>query len=533
MAKTLKTDQQGESIILTFGGGLHSRASQDDIKDNECADGRNFSLDAGNKELRNRKPFDLAGTATNAGQINGFISLLKSDGSVSMLVQADDTVYEWDGASTFTSRGTVSSSARLRGRLEHNWQLDDEVLITDLALQEPVMKWNGTALTDVSFLQSDGSTAWVGDFRARYMIVQNERAIFFNIYDSTTAFPHLIVGAQRGDYTILSVSDRPSSSLNEADPFFMVQPDLRYINGVTEIKGNIITSSKEGSLFRIAGQSAQDFAIDPFFPRSGVDGDEALINIGNDALYARQGRIESLASTDKFGDVETDDLSLKVSDKIETYDDWTLAYNSRVQRAYCFSDGVGECWTLHKPMVGGELSPWMKWVTDHSLDFQPTAVMTALDPSDGLEYVFMGDASGNIYRMEGSGSGDGGTTDIVTEWLSKLVTIPRDAQVFNMEGWVRYRSNAAFTLTLTFEYQGENIFDRAINLTIPGATGVAYYGGTYYYGGDIYYTQKTEKLARKIFPVPGRGNEFQVRASVSGTSDISINQIGLRFEAVS
>lgn len=531
MAKTLKSG--GESIVLTFGGGIHTRASQDDINDVECADGRNFSLDAGNKELRNRKPFDLVATATNAAQINGFICLQKSDGTVSMLVQAGTTVYEWDGASTFTSRGTVSSSARLRGRLEHNWQLDDEVLITDLALQEPVMKWDGTTLADVSFLQSDGSTAWTGDFRARYLIVQNERAIFFNIYDNTTAFPHLVVGAQRGDYTILSVSDRPSSSLNEADPFFMVQPDLRYINGVTEIKGSIVTSSRDGSLFKISGQSAQDFAIEPFFPRSGVSGSEAMTNIGNDALYARQGRIESLMSTDKFGDVETDDVSLKVSDQIEAYSDWTLVYNQRVQRAYCFSSGVGECWTLHKPMVGGELSPWMKWTTEHGLDFQPTAVMNCLDPSDGLEYVFMGDDSGNIYRMEGSGSGDGGTTDVVMEWLSKLVTIPQDAQVFNVEGWIRYRSNVAFTLTLTFEYQGENVFDRSINLEIPGASGIGYYGGTYYYGGSVYYTSKTQKLARKIFSAPGRGNEFQVRASVTGDSDIYINQIGLRFEAVS
>jgi hypothetical protein len=37
--------------------------------------------------------------------------------------------------------------------------------------------------------------------------------------------------------------------------------------------------------------------------------------------------------------------------------------------------------------------------------------MSMLDPSDGLEYVFMGDDSGNVYRLEGTGTtGDGGSS---------------------------------------------------------------------------------------------------------------------------
>jgi len=105
------------TIVVPFGGGLHTRAFAQDIDERECHAGQNFKLDPQDRSFKSREPLDLVGTAPNAGQINGFASLLKSDGTVAMLVQAGDTVYDWDGASTFTSKGTVRSSARFRGRI--------------------------------------------------------------------------------------------------------------------------------------------------------------------------------------------------------------------------------------------------------------------------------------------------------------------------------------------------------------------------------------------------------------------------------
>ena len=122
-------------ITLKFGGGLHTRASSDEIDLRECSAGQNFALDLEDREFTNRKPFKLLGTAPNGSEIRGFAQLLKSDGSTSMLVQAGTAVYEWDGTSFSSSKGTVSATAQLRGRLEHNWQLDDKVLITVPALR--------------------------------------------------------------------------------------------------------------------------------------------------------------------------------------------------------------------------------------------------------------------------------------------------------------------------------------------------------------------------------------------------------------
>ena len=77
-------------VSIKFGGGLHTRASEDEIDGREAADGRNFQLDAQNRELRNRKPFDLIGTVPNAAEIRGGGSLLKSDGTVSTLFPSHD-----------------------------------------------------------------------------------------------------------------------------------------------------------------------------------------------------------------------------------------------------------------------------------------------------------------------------------------------------------------------------------------------------------------------------------------------------------
>ena len=64
-------------IIIPFGGGVHSRASEADINDQECSQGVNFSLDPENREFRNRKPFDLIGTVPNGAEIRGLVSLYK------------------------------------------------------------------------------------------------------------------------------------------------------------------------------------------------------------------------------------------------------------------------------------------------------------------------------------------------------------------------------------------------------------------------------------------------------------------------
>ena len=537
-------------ITLKFGGGVHSRASEDEIDPRECKEGQNFDLDAQNSEYRNRKPFDLIGTAPNGSQIHGFITLRKSDGTVTFLAQAGDTVYKWDGDATFASVGTVSASARLRGTLQAQWELTDKVIITDLALEDVVMDWNGTTLADITFT-NELTHPFGSDFKAKYCVVDKERALYANVQSNAVNTPHLIIGAERGDYTVITVNQRPSSSLALADPFFLIQPDYRSINGLVEAFGIVVTSSEAGSLFNLTGEDFQTFEFNAVCPRSGASGKESVVFAGNDILYGRPGRIESVLSTQRFGDVESDDLSNDISDLFKDFKDWTLIYNSREQRIYCLPGSQNEMWVYHKPIaernkvieqgtdVATEkalgISPWVKWVTAHSMSMQFTAMMNMLDPSDGLEYVFAGDASGNIYRIEGSGtSGDGGSASIKTERLSSLIQMPLDSEAYGIEGYIQYRKNQAATVTLTFEYAGRNVFNESIMINIPAVEDserTVYGGSKYYSNGEYYGTAFSGKLTRQIFKVPGMGGAFQVRATIDGTTDFQINSIMLRFSA--
>lgn len=519
-------DPSPGTLSLRFGGGLHTSASEEDINPREAAGGQNFLLDQENFALRNRPPFDLVGTAPNGAQIRGFINLLKSDGSIFMAVQAGATVYSFDGVAFGSELATVNSLARLRGTLDSQWTLDDKVLIADLALQQPVMEWDGTTLQNIT-------EDVTGDFKARYCFVSGERAWYANVESNSVATPHLIAASEVEDFGALDVSSKPSSALGEADPFYLLTPDLRPVNGIVEAFGATVFSSRYGAVFKLTGASAKDYSLDELYPLSAAVGEEAFTFIGNDIVYGRQGRVESVVATDQFGDVAADDISVPISDEIVTVNDWTIIYNSRLQRVYFF-DKMGALYVYNKSLAlaQGEVSPWSKWVTSHVSDFQPTAAMRCLDPSNGLEYVFYGDASGNLYRLEGSGlAGDAGAADIRTEFLSKMFSAEADAQAYNVTGWIKYRSGSAQTVVLNFEWAGEAVFNESITLTLPSVGYTTVYGGSAYYGGAFYYGAPFEgRLTRQKFGVAGRSNDMQLRVSVEGVENFEISEVGLRFE---
>lgn len=514
-----------QNLVIKFGGGVHTRAAENDVKDQEASSGQNFCLDFQNSQLRNRPSFDLIATAPNAAPINGFVSLLKTDGTVKMAVQAGNTVYDFNGTAFGSTLDTVNSSARLRGQLWANWPLDDKVIISDLAKLEPLKEWDGSTWADVTHNLT-------GTFISKYAYVENERLWLANVISNGTDTPHIIVGSERSDYTTLSVSTRPASGLGEADAVFMISPDNRPINGLVAAFENVVISGEQGNISILTGGSSKDFAFKTLHPRSGADGDETLSYIGNDIVYGRPGIIESLVATERFGDVSNADLSVDIQPTLAGYKDWTIVYNSRLQRAYCIPAGQSEIWVYHKDMAGSGVSPWSKWVTAHASSFQPTAIMSCLDPVDGLEYVYFGDSSGNLYKLEGSAAADGGTANIKTEFLSRLYEISLDADAYDIEGWVKYRQDVANYVTMSFEFSGALIFQQEITVDLPDIQNRRVYGGSVYYGDDEYYGNTFKgKLVRKPFLVAGHSKEFQVRVTVDGQANFEINQIGLRFRA--
>lgn len=505
--------EDSDPIRLKFGGGINSRASEEDIDERECTDGQNFALDPGNFQFRPRKPFDKIGTTLNSSaEIRGGGSLLKSDGTVAAFIQAGDQVYELDANDNFSQIASVSSGAKLRGRLEHQWQLSNKVIITDLSLTDPVKEWDGSTFQNVTF--TDECDNSFGTFKARYCYVENERAVFANIDDNSSPFPHLIVGSKRGDYTNITVSNRPSGAISEEDPFFIVQPDNFYINGINELFGQIIVSSRRGSMFKLTGSNAQDFAMSILAVRNSADGDEPMTVTSTDIVYGREGAIESVRATDRFGDVEANDLSSVIKDDIAGYDDWTLVHNKRLNRTYCYSDSTSEFWVMYHDLkqFNINLSPWSKWATAHSLQMNPTFMMNMLSPHDGKEYVFMGDSSGNVYRLEGTtGGGDGGDTDINTNRTSGLFSAIAEGKASDIQGYVRYKRKASTTtdLVMKWGFKGEHIMDNSVTVTVPN--------------------DDDDEISRQRFIVPGAGTDFQITTTVDSSNDFTINEIGFRF----
>lgn len=518
------------NVVLKFGGGLHTKASPDEIDPREAASGINFDIDIQDRNLRNRAPFDLLGTVPNSQPIQGGGSLLKTDGTVTLIVQAGGVIYQWNGT-TFTSVGTCNPSSQLRGHwISHTWNLTDKLLLTDLALADVVKEWNGTTFQSSVFTDENNNP--FGTFYAKYLDITNELAMFANVKDPSSTTPQLIIGSARSNYNQITITNRPSTAISASDPFFLISPDLKPINGIIDSFGTAMVSTEKGQIFNLNGSSAQDFSFSPFYPNSSASGLESIVNIGDDVIYGRQGRIESVIDTNTFGNSQASDITTNIADVIQDYPGWTFAFNSRTRRTYAFPTGISEVWVLDSAVQqAGQISPWMRWQTQHPLAFKPSMVMSMLDPVDGLEYIFMGDSSGNFYRMEGTGSGDGGTSNIETQFLSKLFSAQLDSVAYDVEGYIKYAKGDAATINLTFQYQGVEVFDKSISINLPEITASSFYGGNAYYNGDFYYGTFQGRLARQKFSPPGDANEFQLLVDYIGSSDITINEIGIRFRA--
>jgi hypothetical protein len=530
---------ESETIRLTFGGGVNSRASPTAIDLTECVDGQNFDLDVGRQSFRRRRPFEAVASAPNSKGILGLVQLEKSTGERSFLVQAGDTVYQWDGASGssgMTVVGTVSAGAKLRGPLEANSVKDDTVYITDLNLKEPVKTWDGTTWGD--YAHDLG-----GDFLAKYCVIEAERAWFGNVI-SGTATPHLLVASEQETLTSLTTANKVrKSGLSGIDPFYIPIENLKPINGLIKAFGRVVISTEKGEFYEITGKDATDHHPELLRAGRGTHGAEAVVFTGNDVLFGKMGAIDSLSGSERFGDVEVDDISRWIGDKVKDISDWQMAYSTRWSKLYCLEKTIGgRMFVLHTALLAervrrarsGEpglpsISPWSVWVTDDTFNFQPTAMMTMLHPVGGQEHVFMGDRSGNLYMMESEKSQDNG---------DNLECIRRSAPFFlptgrtySVEGYVWYKKKFAATLTLTLEIGGEDgPRDEARTITLAAAKQVPVYNNSQHYNNDIWYgTAFSGRLASVKFEVPSAANQLQVKAVVTGATDFDIEEIGLTF----
>lgn len=509
---------------VTFEGGINEQ-DVSTVNPSECIEGYNFDLGLVNTHFNPRKPFDLLGTATNAGAINGFVQLIKNDDTETTLVQAADTVYQWDGASTFTSRGTVNSASRLRGV---TWELGGYSVIVDTAKQTVIKKWDGTSFTTLT----TGLTPTT--LYAKYAVVHLGRVWLFNVKTSSDT-PHLCVASAFEDPESYSTGNRAQGSGVTANlAFYMLTPDLKPINGVALFYGTLVISTEKGRLWKLSGTNATNFQWDPFYAGSSAIGVETMANIGDDVVYMkRDGVIESLRSTETFGDTKTDDTSRWIVNTVSGLTSCITVYDQSNQKVYFFA-GSNKLLVYFKEAAITKLSPWSVYKTNHASSFSTNAAIYMRQPGASNYYVYWGDDAGRIFQMEGTSDGDAGSTAIDTYRKSPFFGKFQDEyenvidpNTDRIKGRVYYRRVANVSLLLDFEWADDYAINRCtVPLDGPAADDSAsYFGGTAYFGGSYYFNtgfSLSQRTSTKGFSPVGRGPGFYISSTVQSTQRFDI-----------
>ncbi len=540
-------------VVLKFGGGLNTHSRLVDVNSEETTAGENFDVDEKHAAMRPRKPFKkiaqtplgATSTATDITPILGYAQLLKRDGTVAQLIQCASVVYTWNGATTFATIAELSASdSQIRGGKYHNFGLATYVIITDLQKNEDVAFWDGATATGYQTLPT-GLT----NLKAKFCRVVNERVILSNLTENSTAAPHMTVFSKVSTATTFSNSTLPSSALGLDDAVYLLTPDLRPINGMETAFSDLLLSTSKGRLYKLSGSSSFDFAFLAFYDGSNVEGDEAMINIGNDVMLGREGAIDLLRGVEAYGDVQVDDVSAWFADQIKNTTSWKMVYDQRRQRALCFPNNQSAAYVLHKDMMfnprsiletSNRKSPWSRWRTNHSSNMQPKTVWAMQNPVDTYESIYFGDGDGNIYVFDAEDTDKDAASDpVVVTRRSGMISIPETAQLFDIEVWIDYTKMWETTVTFNFLFGGEQSPTESVTVTLPGSDSI----GQYYnssnstlralYNSDDYYNAGYDfTVRRQNFKVGGQGNFLQVETVVtSAGKEWQIEEIGLRIHA--
>ena len=506
---------------ITFPFGLNEN---DDAQPDEAYKGSyNFDLELARKDWKPRKPLDLVDTTTNAGDVRGIMQLIKRDDTETTLIQSGAVVYSYDG-STFTSVGACDATSKLRGCY---WSLDDYLIITDLNKATEIQKWDGSAF-------STQGTGLVNPF-AKYAVVWNNRVWYFNLTENGTDLSHMILASAFEDPTDCTTSLRSgdSSFITGLESFYLLSPNLKPINGVAVFKQVLIFSTVDGELFRISGDDSSNYSVVSFYSGSAAIGDESMANIGNDVIYMRKGGVvESLISTDTYGDVGADDLSRWIPETVKDLPGAITVYDQTRQRALMFT--TNKCLVMFKDIMPSGRSPWSIYKTSLSNSFNASSAMWLRKPGTSTYGVYWGDSSGNIYDMDGTGSGgDGGTDAIFSTRKTYYIgpeTIGVDFRKGHLIGRVKYVRMKQVECVLSFEW-GDDLNNPTCTIVLKGAqagdTG-NYYGGANYYGGTDYYNEGftfANRVSSRGFSPPGRGPGFYFSAEINSDLDFQILEI--------
>lgn len=515
---------------LFFGGGLNETGTPHPAE--AAYESQNFDLRRDQYSLFPRKPFDLKSTAPNGQDIRGLMQLIKRSGVETTLVQAGPDVYRWSG-STWTSMGTVVTSSRLRAAY---WSLDDYLVVSDLEKQTEVSTWDGASFVT---LTTGLSTA----LYAKYAITHRGRVWLFNVKAGADT-PHLLVASEYENPTSYDTTKRAGDNSFTAgtEAFYMVTPDLRPINGVILFQGDLIISTERGRLFRLTGADSSDYAFEDFYTRSNVISDEAFCEVGNDVMYVREGGVvESLAATDKYGDVGADDVSAQVVNVARTLTSPIAVYDQTTQRVLFFQTGKVLVFFKDIALTGAviddqatraALSPWSLYTTEHPSNFSTRAAAFMRLPGTTTYTVLFGDAQGRVFDLNGEGAGDGGVNDITVIRKTRSFDVPNAVRHIT-RGNVRYRRKDQTNFSMTFDW-GDEYAQSTVSMVLKGKTANdvgPYFGAGVYFGGSNYFNggfSFADRVSHQNWSAVGKARTMIVTLSATSAADYEVLNVELQ-----
>jgi hypothetical protein len=528
-------------LILDYPYGLNENIT---TAPGECSEGANFDLEAFRTSFVPRSCYDLKGTAPNAGKLTGLLQLVKRDGTETTLTVNGSKAYLWDGASSFTDKGSLTTDALLRGEY---WSLGEYLVITDLNLNNVLKTWDGTTFGDMTH------TGVAGNLYAKFAIVHLNRVWLFNIKQGSTSYPHMILVCKFEDPTNWDISTRGGPTtvgggvfVTGLEAFYLLTPDLKPINGVCLFQNQLIFSTDKGRIWSLTGSSAATFQVLDFSDTSPAIGTETVISMGSDVILPRQGNaITLLYATQAYGNV----LQANVAHWIPTTLAAVSSYNQIVyditnQRVLFFVNG--KVLVLYKDILAqdrGALvagpSPWSVYTTQDSTAFNTLAAKYMLRPGTSTYSVFFGDSAGRIFDLYGTGTtGDAGSSSNTvqasrrTRHIGVEVLNPWPYMEENLTGRVVYRRNVEVDLTVTLDWDDEyNTTHNVVRLQGPAANDASpYFGGSFYYGGTSYYNQgslATRRVSSININPGGKGPGFYMTVSANTGAPFQVDHIEL------
>jgi hypothetical protein len=283
----------------------------------------------------------------------------------------------------------------------------------------------------------------------------------------------------------------------------------------------------EERIFRLAGNSSADFALQPVSREIGCLNGFTVQEFAGDLVYLGPDGIRTVAGTEKIGDVELGTISRQIQERftglndVDEFDSLVIPDKTQYRLFFSNSDVTRQntkgivCVRKGDTYEFGDLKGIAPSCTDYTV-------------AQGQSFILHGGFDGYVYRQEQGDDFDGNT--VTGKYRSPDLTMG-DAGIRKSFQRVilNYAPEAAVNadLFVRYDYESPNV-PRPAAYPFDTTTAVAIYGSSIF--GVATYGGQSNPLVRQ--PIEGSGFAIALRVNDRGTSaPYSLKGFQLEFEA--